>query len=113
VGNPNKIPNPNNEVLSCCQSTTGAFYQYFASNSCCELDEGLKTIGECLTDVGRVYVEKIVVLRPEYIYVGDALGKPTSGNSSGSSGSGTGGTGTGGFNADKWAQVANDKEGQL
>jgi hypothetical protein len=67
-----------------------------------------------MDDVSRPYTAHIPVFRPEYVHVGDANGKPTTGSSASNNGSTSGsGTETGNKNPNKWNVEGSENEGQL
>lgn len=106
------------EGPACCASSEGWYSFYYTSLNCCE-DGRIREIGTCVADEGRTYEETIPLSRPEFIHVGDLLGKPggPSGNKNKGKGNGNGnGKGNGNAkpgNADKWAMETNGLEGNL
>ena len=91
--------------------TQGFFKFYFGSKNCCE-DGNVLSVGECITDNGRPYEEKIEIVRPEYLHVGDKGGKGNDGTGNSNSGKGKG-KGKGNKDPDKWDNGASELEGNL
>ena len=103
-----------NQYPSCCESTEGFFQFYFGSRSCCEQGGAILSVGECLLDAGKPYEAKVTLIRPEYIHVGSADGKPNGGNNADATGNGNGsGKGKGNKDPNKWATGASALEGNL